>query len=132
MQDWPDFNLLARWWVNGNAILPERSRGNSGSGNRASRWVHQYDEESVAGVARVIRAPQVPSDNVGISNPLYTPDLYEDLPQESADGRCMKAMGRPATCPIPMLSDRLEFAVTAKCWPIATTDECRTIGGSAG
>lgn len=113
MLDWPDTQLLARWWVNGKAIVPPIAEVQEAE-DMARQLTIGKQMQVTFGLPDTLGELKV-GDKVALQV-LYVPDGYEALPKSAIQQEAMKARrfrDNEDTIPVPMLSNRLEFTLTA-------------------
>jgi hypothetical protein len=104
--------MLARWWVNGRPVIPERT-----------------DEMEAISIGRRVRYEKLvkvafglpynvqsvkPGDVVGVQV-LYSPSFLQTLPKSRGRDQLHDALwaGDPDVAAVPLLSNRIEFVVPA-------------------
>lgn len=112
MLAWPDITLLARWWVNGKAVVPPRSDEHEMI--QLGRVARFATEMKVALGFPAFLGELNPGDRVGLQV-LYSPGTIQQLPRtRAAEGEMLKAMAnlRRDAAPMPLLSNRLDLTLT--------------------
>ncbi|MCX5660820.1 MAG: hypothetical protein NTW19_14025 [Planctomycetota bacterium] len=106
---WADYLMLARWWVNGVAVVPKR--GSGGFSIMLGRMVSYDSEAKVALRLPAGLGPLKVGDRVGLQV-LYCPDGYHMLPAERGQHFDAEPNFGPEPLGIPLESNRIEFKVT--------------------
>jgi len=109
--DWPDFHLLARWWVNGQPTLARRPAGIS---MRAiGRQVSFTKEMRVRFGLPDTLGKLEPGDEIRLQV-LYSPAMIEQVPIRSVSLACLHAVSPydSSVAAVPMTSNPIEFPVT--------------------
>ncbi len=107
---WADLYLLARWWVNGEPVLPPRSAGvRMISLGRAVT----YGNRMQVSIALPDVLGDVEADDRVALQVLYVPGTIGQLPRNRIPGEMLKALSAagPAAS-TPLLSNRLELDIT--------------------
>jgi len=109
--DWPDFHLLARWWVNDQPISARRPEGISM--REIGRQVSSTKEMRVRFGLPDALGQLEPDDRVALQV-LYSPAMIEQVPINSVSLACLRAASchKSETPAVPMTSNRIEFTVT--------------------
>lgn len=109
--DWPDYYLLARWWVNGEPVLPRRTE--EISMRSIGRQVSFTKEMQIQfGLPDALGRLEV-GDKIGLQV-LYSPAMIEQVPISHAPVACLHAVSPHDSdvAAMPITSNRIEFAVT--------------------
>lgn len=109
--DWPDYYLLARWWVNGKPVLPRRPE--EMSMRSIGRQVSFTKEMQIPfGLPDPLGTLKV-GDKVGLQV-LYSPAMIEQVPISPISLALLRAVSPhdANVAAMPMTSNRIEFAVT--------------------
>ncbi len=108
---WGDRRLLARWWVNDKAVLPPRPDGMEALqvGREVTRGKLLRVAFALPGFLGTPRA----GDRIGLQV-LYSPARVRPLPRARAEQELRHALADADVriARVPMLSNRLDFAVT--------------------
>lgn len=109
--DWPDFYLLARWWVNDQPISPRRPEGISM--REIGRRVSFTNEMRVRFGLPETLGQLEPGDKIGLQV-LYSPAMIQQVPITAASHSCLHAAARHDSNAafLPMTSNRVNFTVT--------------------
>ncbi|MBN1362697.1 MAG: hypothetical protein JW993_19015 [Sedimentisphaerales bacterium] len=102
--------LLARWWVNGQPVIPLQSRGPIGAAGLGNE-----------SLARVLRLPANLSvllnarrgDRIGLQV-MLAPDRVESVSLGNEQERCIATLDERHTPSVPLLSNRIEFRADAQ------------------
>ena len=108
---WGDRRLLARWWVNGKAILPPRPDGVEAL--RVGRAVTRGKSVRVAFALPGFLGTPRAGDRIGLQV-LYSPAMIRPLPKARAEEELLHALADAdvRNARVPMLSNRLDFLLT--------------------
>lgn len=112
MVDWPDVQLLARWWVNDRPVVP--ARPDHVRSMQMGRMVGKSRQMTVALNLPDSLGTLKKGDRVAVQV-LYMPGGYADVPKDRPPGMAqMQIIARllDAKIPRPLLSNKLEFSVT--------------------
>jgi len=109
--DWPDYYLLARWWVNGQPVLPRRPE--EISMRSIGRQVSFTTEMQIQfGLPDTLGKLKV-GDTISLQV-LYSPAMIEQVPTSRISLALLRAASPhdANVAAMPMTSNRIEFAVT--------------------